>query len=195
MALSFFLQVLNREVQIRRIRKNDCVRIERFTCGSEEQDSFLKEKAISYHAAGLTTVYLVLLEDEILAYFTISPFTLNYKKLSDNIRKEIEDGLGTTVDVKRIPVLLLGQFAVEKKYQNRGVGSEILGKIIIPIAIAIAEQIGGIGLCVHTTPKLAENFYQRVHKQLGVGFYEISRKANENRSCLLYTSPSPRDRG
>ena len=135
--------------------------IDRFDCDRKEQNEFIKSRAWEEYTRGFSTVYLVIRDGKLIAYFSLSPFSIRER----DIAKDSKDGLlqdtgFSELPYSAIPMILFGQYGVDKEYQGKGVGSEILREIIIPIALEKALNLGGLGLALHTSEDVVD-FYKK----------------------------------
>ena len=158
-----------------------------FDCGAggEEQTDFARNLAWNFHRNCLSTVYIILLNSEVVSYFTLSPFIISIKVKSDmpeerrllieELKRTLCSKIGAEIRYSSLPTILLGQFGVNKKYRGKKIGKEILGRIIIPFAVYFAANIGGIGLSLHANKKVAKKFYLAENPYLPGKFEIISR--------------------
>ncbi|NJE84342.1 hypothetical protein E3E23_00575 [Thermococcus sp. CX2] len=158
-----------------------------FDCGvdGDEQTEFAQKEAWDTHRRCLSTVFIVHdKEENIISYFTLSPFIVSLKikddmsddkkRLVEELRAKLEELLGMDIKYTSVPTILLGQFGLQKEYRGKGVGGEILSKIILPYAVFYAATIGGVGLSLHAKKKVAKKFYLK-KSPLAEGFQVISR--------------------
>ena len=94
-----------------------------FDCGIEEINHFFYKKAKDFIKEDFSQLYLSKVKEtsEILGFFTLS---------CTNIRSEEKELSSIGKIARYIPGLLVGIFAVDKKYQNKGVGSDLMRKAI-----------------------------------------------------------------
>jgi len=182
MGISISLESLGEEVAIEILSSKHLTAIQKFCSGEEEQDTFLKENAEEEYSVGLSAVYIIRAKshDDIVSFFTLSPSIIRCEKEHNKvllsirsyylikkkndinpIRKTFEKELGIPLRYNSVPVILLGQFAVNQSYQHKGAGTEILRKVVIPIAIKKALTLSGIGLVLHAKKDVAKGFYRK----------------------------------
>jgi len=111
----------------------------------------------------------------ILSFFTLSPFIIKVDPLPTEVKEVIEMELDIPIPYKQLPTILLGQYGIDKKYRRKGIGKEILGNIIIPLAVKSAAEVGGIGLVLHAKEEVTNKFYLAENKYLGGNFEVISK--------------------
>lgn len=133
--------------------------VQNFDCGSAPLNDFLRtEEVRNYERLRYGRTYLVYYEFDLVAYFTISSGEIRASYLAgtriDNIRGERE------FVVEKIPGVKIGRLAVDKKYQNRGVGRAVVA-IIAGIARQMSESIGMRLLIVQAKPE-SMSFYRKM---------------------------------
>ncbi|NJE01343.1 hypothetical protein E3E42_05430 [Thermococcus sp. JdF3] len=153
--------------------------------GGEEQTEFARNVAWKSHERCLSTVFVILHEDSLMSYFTLSPFIVslkirdntpkNKRVLVEELRTRLVELLGMDIKYSSVPTILLGQFGLQREYRGMGVGGEILAKVIKPYAVLYAAQIGGTGLSLHAKKEVAKKFYLDHKKNpLAEGFQIVS---------------------
>ncbi len=90
-----------------------------FSCSDEEVDIFLKHKAMQDQVLDLSRTYVLIANSNpaaIVGYYTITPIHISQEIIS-----------GDKPKIKReIPAILLGQIAIDAKYQGHGFGGLLL---------------------------------------------------------------------
>ena len=61
---------------------------------------------------------------------------------------------------EQVPVLLLGQLAVDKDYQGQGHGADLL-LFALGAAMHVSESVGGMGVITHPLDEALREFYAR----------------------------------
>ena len=120
-----------------RIERFDAARHDRaaFDCGTVRLNNYLKLSAGKQQKDDMTRVY-VLIEDggaRILGYYAVNAGSMNVDELARRPRGAPAHG--------EIPVLFLGQVAVDKAMQGRGIGG-VLMHHVFEKACAVADMAG-----------------------------------------------------
>ena len=120
---------------IRALSKDDAK--EHFDCGESELNIFFKKFASQNqykHYIGST--YVAVLENTIIGFVTISASSI---KIDDyeNIKQKLPK--------YPLPVLRLSRLAIDKNFQNKGVGKELL-KFVLQLSLEQKEKFGSIGV-------------------------------------------------
>ena len=124
--------------------------VENFSCKAKEIDDYLKKKAYMDMSKIKSVTYLLFKNNELFGFYT-----LNIYQIEDN--EPNDDG-----DIERFNYLELKYLGVDVKYQNKGIGSEIMEKIIIPEAREYFNFLNLVkGLCIIPLNDKARNFYSK----------------------------------
>jgi len=151
---------------IEKLNKNH--KKERFDCGNEVLNIFLKKYAYQNQNRYLVGVtYVLHKENLIYGYITISVSSI--KKSQVLFKKPYED----------IPILRIARLAVDIKFQNNGLGKELL-KFAINKAIELKNNFGCVGIVVDAKEQ-AIDFYKKF------GFIEI-KTFDKHLTSFLYLS-------
>lgn len=125
-----------------------------FDCGVPQLNRWLQQSSTQYDKRDLARTYVALRPDEksVVGFYSVSNHGLRF----DVLTAELSQGL-PRVD---IPTVLLGQLAVDKTVQGRG-----LGKIMLIDAfrrvLSIANTVGVRGVVVDAIDDNAVKFYEQ----------------------------------
>jgi hypothetical protein len=149
---------------------------ESFACSKEPLNLFLKTQAAKHAKDGVSRTYVLpgteTLENgkfPICAFYTLSPASIERNTLPKDVSKRLP--------LYPIPVILLGQLAVNACCEGRGLGQVTLVKAL-KFAQAISGKIGGIAVIVDCLDEDAERFYVKY------GFQELVRINGKMRMFL-----------
>ena len=137
------------KIEIRLLHKNDD--LSSFDCGTIELNQFLKQYAKQNqfkHYIG--TTYVAVVDDIIIGYLSISASSIRIEELSNELSKKLPK--------YPLPILRLTRLGVDVKYQNLGIGKQLL-KFTLGLTLKQKEQFGCFALVVDA-------------KEKSVGFYE-----------------------
>ena len=124
--------------------------VEKFSCKVKEIDDYLKKKAYIDMSKIKSATYLLFKNNELFGFYT-----LNIYQIEDN--EPNDDG-----DIESFNYLELKYLGVDIKYQNKGIGSEIMKKIIIPEAREYFNFLNLLkGLFIIPLNDKARNFYSK----------------------------------
>ena len=124
--------------------------VENFSCKVKEIDDYLKKKAYMDMSKIKSVTYLLFKNNELFGFYTLNIYQIEGEKPND-------DG-----DIESFNYLELKYLGVDVKYQNKGIGSEIMEKIIIPEAREYFNFLNLVkGLCIIPLNDKARNFYSK----------------------------------
>lgn len=139
-----------------------------FSCGVSLIDDFLLNSAEKFDAQYKTKTTTFWIHNQIVGFYTANTSILTLKP-SDlmMLRKsgiEISDSEDQISNEVIVPTINLGFFAVDHRFQQRGIGTLLLHYFLATTALAyLNSSIGFAGVALSALPNAAE-FYQ------GVGF-------------------------
>ena len=140
-----------------------------FDCGVIALNLYLQQFANQDQKRGLTRVYVLAKQQQIIGYYSICAHSVPTDQLPDNNR------LGRYSEA---PFLLLGRLAVDKRYQGRGFGDALIFHAF-SITNEAAEKIDTLGIIVDAKIEKAAGFYEKF------GFKPLS--ASKNRLVLPFS--------
>ena len=114
-------------------------------------NAWLQRKARLNEAKGGARTYVVCEGDRVIGFYSLAASSVERRRVSSRIGRSIPEP---------IPVILLGQLAVDRNHQGRGLGTDLLidaGKM----ALAAAEVIGARAIIVQALDEQAKAFYER----------------------------------
>jgi ribosomal protein S18 acetylase RimI-like enzyme len=141
-----------------------------FDCGVTALNLYLQQFANQDQKRGLTRVYVLAEQQQIIGYYSICAHSVPTDQLPDNVK------LGSYQDA---PFLLLGRLAVDKRYQGHGYGDALIFHAF-KITTEAAEKIGTLGMIVDAKDDKAAGFYEKF------GFQPLS--ACKNRLVLSFSA-------
>lgn len=125
-----------------------------FSCGVDRLDNYLKLSAKKQQKGDMTRVYVAVEDGEtaVLGYHVINLGMMNVDELAKRPRGAPDHG--------ELPVLFLGQVAVNATAQGRGVGS-VLMHHVFEKACRIAEEAGCFGIVLDVMPDGGDEAFER----------------------------------
>jgi GNAT superfamily N-acetyltransferase len=101
-----------------------------FDCGDNDLNEFLTADAKNHSIELLSVTYLIENRDGIAAFFSVLNDKITHEQVETNSRwNRIRILLPHAKNSKSYPAVKLGRFAVDKKYQNQGLGTILLDYI------------------------------------------------------------------
>ena len=125
--------------------------VSRFDSGAQGLDAWLKSENRLNEAKGGARTYVVCESERVVAFYSLAAGSVERRRVSSRVGRGMPEP---------IPVILLGQLAVDLDYQDRGLG----GDLIIDAsrrALAAADLIGARALITQALDEGARSFYER----------------------------------
>jgi len=125
---------------------------ERFACGIERLDIWLKQRALKNQISGASRTFVVCESSRVLAYYALASSAVVVKATSGRFRRNMPDP---------IPVVVLGRLAVDRELHGYGIGRALVRDAATRVLQA-AEIIGIRGIVVHALSDAAKAFYEHI---------------------------------
>jgi GNAT superfamily N-acetyltransferase len=125
--------------------------VDSFDCGESPLNDYLKRFAYSDSRSSTSRTYVVLQEQNVIGYYTVTPGSVTYEELPIRVTK----GLAK----HPVPIILLARLAVDTTVRGSGLGKGLLRDALLRIAQA-ADSIGGRAVLVHAKHDRAKAFYE-----------------------------------
>ena len=125
--------------------------LSQFSSGVPVLDVWLRDKARLNEAKGGARTYVACDADRVAGFYSLAASSVERHRVSSRVGRNMPDP---------IPAILLGQLAVDKAYQGRRLGSDLLvdaGRR----ALAAAGTIGARAVIVQAVDERAKAFYIR----------------------------------
>ncbi|BDC18243.1 GNAT family N-acetyltransferase [Acidianus sp. HS-5] len=142
-----------------------------FDCGEAEQNDFIKRLATGHYLTGINHTFLLICGNDLAGFVTFSSYSFDFKNNADEIRNTIKEEFNKKslthsfeVNFSKLPVILLGQLGIDKKYQGKGIGRAFVKNFIIPYSLSYCISNSCIGILVYT--KTSKKFYEKLDFQL-----------------------------
>ena len=125
-----------------------------FSCGKPSLDSYFHFQAKQHAKKGISRTFVIcpVADSRVLGFYTLVASSVAFEELPTSLSKKLPK--------HPIPVILLARLAVDKSYQGRGIGSELLMDAFTR-AVSISLQLGVYGIHVHALDADAASFYAK----------------------------------
>ena len=134
--------------------------VSRFRSGVTGLDAWLQRKARLNESKGGARTYVVCEDERVVGFYSLAASSVERRRMSSRVGRSMPEP---------VPVILLGQLAVDTQFQGRGLGSDLLVDAARR-ALAAAEVIGARAIVVQAINDDAKAFYQRF------GFRQFSER-------------------
>ena len=121
-----------------------------FDCGEPVLDDWLRRRARANEESGSSRTYVVCAEKRVVGYYTLAVGAVAHVGAPGRVKRNMPDP---------IPVMVLGRLAVDKDFQERGIGSGLL-RDAVQRSVQAAEIAGIRAILVHAISEAAKRFYQ-----------------------------------
>jgi GNAT superfamily N-acetyltransferase len=135
--------------RVEKLRRDHAV--DDFDCGREQLNKYLQRFAWQNQQAGASQTYVGVVDDAIIGFHTLSAGPVAYDDAPQRLRK----GLAR----HPVPIVLLARLAVDRGWQNQGVGRALLKDAMLR-TLQAADIAGIRALAVHAKDEAARHFYE-----------------------------------
>lgn len=129
---------------------NERHNVSRFNSGIYSLNTWLQRKARLNEAKGGARTYVVCDGNRVIAFYSLAASSVERRRVSSRVGRSMPEP---------IPVILLGQLAVDTDYQGRGLGSD-LSMDAAKRVLAAADVIGARAIVVQALNEEAKEFYE-----------------------------------
>ena len=123
--------------------------VSQFDSGVSGLDAWLRNKARLNEAKGGARTYVVCDGDRVVGFYSLAASAVERRRLSSRVGRSMPEP---------VPVILLGQLAVDARHRGRGLGSDLLVDAVRR-SLAAADVIGARAIVVHALDEQARAFY------------------------------------
>lgn len=125
--------------------------IDNFDSGNSQLDDWLKRRAWKNELEGASRTYVLCVGKLVVAYYCLANGAVAQTIAPGQVRRNMPDP---------IPVMVIGRLAVDRQWQNQGIGRAMLRDAIL--RTLQASEIAGIrAILVHAISEDAKLFYQK----------------------------------
>ena len=125
--------------------------VSQFSSGVPTLDSWLRGKARLNEAKGGARTYVACEGDRVAGFYSLAASSVERHRVSSRVGRSMPDP---------VPVILLGQLAVDERYRSRRLGSDLLVDAARR-SLAAAELIGARAIVVQAIDERAAAFYTK----------------------------------
>jgi predicted N-acetyltransferase YhbS len=122
-----------------------------FDCGNIELSDWLKKKALKNQISGASKTFVVCDNKQVVAYYSLAAGSIEHQFVNAKVKRN---------QPNPIPIVILGRLAVDKTYQNKGLGSDLV-KDAVQRVFTASEAIGIRAILVHAIDASAKTFYEQ----------------------------------
>jgi GNAT superfamily N-acetyltransferase len=126
--------------------------LDNFDSGVASLDQWLKRRAASNQASGVSRTYVVCDSGQVVGYYALASHAVAAVASTGRVRRNMPDP---------VPVVVLGRLAIARTHQRNGLGRALFQDAARRVMHA-AEVIGVRALLVHALSDEAKTFYLRL---------------------------------
>jgi GNAT superfamily N-acetyltransferase len=125
--------------------------LDAFQCGVEPLDDWLKRHASHNEAEGASRTFVLSAGRRVAGYYSLAASSLLPSAAIGRVRRNMPNP---------VPVVLLGRLAIDRIWQGRGLGGDLLRDATLRV-LGAGEAIGVRAMLVHAISPEAKSFYER----------------------------------
>lgn len=123
--------------------------LEPFDCGVPALDVWLKQRARKNEAIGASRTYVLCTGETVVGYYSLATGAAVRDAVPGPLRRNMPDP---------IPVIVVGRLAIDRHYQSRGLGQDLLWDAVLR-TLQASEIVGIKAILVHAISEEAKRFY------------------------------------
>lgn len=125
--------------------------LDQFDSGVAPLDEWLRRRARANEAAGASRTFVLCAGPRVVGYYSLAAGSVMHTGATGRVRRNMPEP---------VPVVLLGRLAIDKGWQGRGSGADLLRDAVLR-AVSAAGAIGVRAILVHAISDAAKAFYER----------------------------------
>jgi predicted N-acetyltransferase YhbS len=125
--------------------------LDAFDCGVEALNEWLKRRARRNEAEGASRTFVCCAGPRVAGYYSLAAGSVLHPVATSRVRRNMPEP---------VPVVLLGRLAVDRGWQSRGLGPDLLRDAALRI-VAASQSIGVRAILVHAVSEPAKAFYRK----------------------------------
>ncbi len=122
-----------------------------FQSGVEALDEWLRRRARANEAGGGSPTIVLAAGRRVVGYYCLAAGSLIPSAATGQVRRNMPNP---------VPVILLGRLAIDRAWQNRGLGGDLLRDAVLR-SLAAGGILGARAMLVHAISEEAKAFYQK----------------------------------
>ena len=119
--------------------------------GTGSLDQWIRQRARRNESEGASRTFVTCHGSRVVGYYTLAAGSVRHEVATGKTRRNMPDP---------VPVVILGRLAIDRSWQGRGHGADLLRYAILRV-IAAADTIGVRAILVHAISEEAKAFYER----------------------------------
>ncbi|HEY8055064.1 MAG TPA: GNAT family N-acetyltransferase [Terriglobales bacterium] len=124
--------------------------LEEFDCGESSLNQWLRSRALANEDSGASRTYVTSSGKRVVGYYSLATGAVARDLGTGRVRRNAPDP---------VPVIVLARLAVDRRFQHRGIGKDLLRDAVLR-SLQAAEIASVRAILVHTLSPAAKAFYQ-----------------------------------
>jgi GNAT superfamily N-acetyltransferase len=125
--------------------------LDAFESGVLALDDWLRRRARPNEVAGASRTFVICGKQQVVGYYSLAAGSILRSAATPRARQNMPDP---------VPVVLLGRLAIDRAWQGKGLGADLLQDAVLR-TLAAADSIGVRAMLVHAISEDAKTFYQK----------------------------------
>ena len=125
--------------------------LDEFQSGVASLDDWLKRQARHNETEGGSRTFVVCIDRRVVGYYSLAAGSLLPSAATGRVRRNMPNP---------VPIVLLGRLAIDRGWQGRGLGADLLRDAVLRV-LSAGEAIGVRAILVHAISPEAKAFYER----------------------------------
>ncbi len=125
--------------------------VDAFDSGLSPLDDWLKRRARRNEREGASRTLVVCVGRRVVGYYSLAATSLSHSEATGRVRRNMPNP---------VPAVLLGRLAVDRAWQGKGLGADLLADAVLRV-VAAAGLIGARAILVHAISQPAKAFYEK----------------------------------
>ena len=130
---------------------NEAHEVISFISGEASLDDWLRTHALANQERGASRTYVIAEGARVIGYYALAAGAIISSETAGRVRRNMPDP---------IPVMILGRLAIDKGWQGKGLGFDLLQNAVVR-TLQAAEIVGVRALLVHALHEKIGQFYEK----------------------------------
>ena len=126
--------------------------VERFDCGKESLNRYLRESARRDRSAGIAAVFVLADGSDVIGYYTLHQHVVEAREMPERLRKRLSH-------YPVYPATLIGRMAVDRRYAGQGFGRDLMLDALAK-ALEVTSTVASLAIVVDALDEDAQRFYE-----------------------------------
>lgn len=126
--------------------------VDRFECGKESLDRYLREGARRDRSSGIAAVFVLAAGGDVIGYYTLHQHVIEAHEMPEKLRKRLSH-------YPVYPATLIGRLAVDRRHAGQGYGRDLMLDALRR-AFEVTPTVASLAVVVDALDADAQKFYE-----------------------------------